>query len=254
MLPLFCVRLALGMLASLLLLDPATINPRFFRTHFLTALALGSLASLLIVSGGTAFPVALGVALALAFLGSAAWFIEGAPGGRALIVLTAAAMAWSLYPAPGSWREPLLTQARQSGLWWLADDVSAAILLGAALTAMLMGHSYLIAPTMTLSPLRRLLIALYIALLARAAVAGVSLWLWTGGQARLRLTEVAVLWLPLRWGLGLLLPGVLGGLAWQTTRLRNTQSSTGILYIVVVFVFLGELTAQLLFSETGYFL
>ena len=43
-------------------------------------------------------------------------------------------------------------------------------------------------------------------------------------------------------------------MAWRTTRLRNTQSSTGILYVMVVFVCVGELTAQLLLNETGYFL
>ena len=63
-----------------------------------------------------------------------------------------------------------------------------------------------------------------------------------------------MLWLPVRWVLGLLVPAVLGAMAWQTTKLRNTQSSTGILYIVVVFVFLGELMAQLLLKVTGYYL
>jgi hypothetical protein len=44
----------------------------------------------------------------------------------------------------------------------------------------------------------------------------------------------------------LLLPLVLGWMAWQTTRIRSTQSSTGILYVVVIFCFLGELTSLLL--------
>ena len=51
-------------------------------------------------------------------------------------------------------------------------------------------------------------------------------------------------------------PLVLGVMAWRcaTARLRNTQSATGILYIVVVFCFLGELTGQLLLGVTHYFL
>ena len=63
-----------------------------------------------------------------------------------------------------------------------------------------------------------------------------------------------MLWLPVRWGVGFVLPGVLTAMAWQTARLRNTQSATGILYIAVVFCFLGELTGQLLLSTTRYFL
>ncbi len=55
-----------------------------------------------------------------------------------------------------------------------------------------------------------------------------------------------LLWLPVRWLVGLLLPLVLTVMAWQTTRIRATQSSTGILYVVVIFCFLGELNSLLL--------
>ena len=37
MLALFCLRLAFGMLAALLLLSPSQINPRFYRTHYASA-------------------------------------------------------------------------------------------------------------------------------------------------------------------------------------------------------------------------
>jgi hypothetical protein len=40
-------------------------------------------------------------------------------------------------------------------------------------------------------------------------------------------------------------------MAWQTARIRSTQSATGILYVAVIFCFLGELTGQLLWSSTG---
>ena len=40
MLATFCVRLAVGLLAGLLLLSPKQLHPRFFRTHFLTVLGL----------------------------------------------------------------------------------------------------------------------------------------------------------------------------------------------------------------------
>jgi hypothetical protein len=50
----------------------------------------------------------------------------------------------------------------------------------------------------------------------------------------------------LRWLLGFLAPLGLDWMAWQTARIRSTQSATGILYVVVIFCFLGELTSQLL--------
>ena len=44
------------------------------------------------------------------------------------------------------------------------------------------------------------------------------------------------------------LAGVLGltAMTWQTLKIPNTQSATGILYVAVIFAFLGELTSQLL--------
>jgi hypothetical protein len=119
---------------------------------------------------------------------------------------------------------------------------------------MLMGHSYLLAPAMALTPLLRLIGLLFVSIAVRAGIAGASLWLfWTAGHSLTNVMEV-LLWLPVRWVLGLLLPLVLGVMAWKTARIRSTQSATGILYVVVIFCFLGELLSQLLCRLTGYFL
>jgi len=40
MLAIFCLRLATGMMGALLLFSPQLVNPRFYRTHFLTVLCL----------------------------------------------------------------------------------------------------------------------------------------------------------------------------------------------------------------------
>src|SRR5262245_30698814 len=99
MLPLFCLRLALGMLLVLLLLRPSLINPRVYRTHFLPVLGLGCLGlSLILTTRGGGAPPALYLALVLAFLGSVSWSAEGAPGGKTLIVLTLFALGATLVP------------------------------------------------------------------------------------------------------------------------------------------------------------
>jgi hypothetical protein len=246
MLPLFCLRLAAGLIASLLLLSPAQVNPRFYRTHFLIALGLAAVAlAFLWGAGGVGLLTALGVGMALAFGGSLVWSLEGAPAGRLLVGLTAAALVAALglaeYAARGN---------RALG-WVLADSLTSAALLGTATTAMLIGHSYLIAPAMSLTPLLRLLVVLLLATLARLGVAGAGLWFWTAGHSLFNLEDETVLWLPLRWGLGFVGPLVLGWMAWQTARMRSTQSATGILYVVVIFCFLGELTSQLLPRDSG---
>jgi hypothetical protein len=245
MLAVFSLRLAAGMVGCLLLLPPTLINPRFFRTHFLTALALACLA-LLWVRDTAEWPLLtlLGVAMGLAFVGSLVWGLEGAPGGRALIVLTTLTLAAGL-----GWME-WTTPDRAALAPLLLGDLTSAALLGSALTAMLLGHSYLIAPTMSLTPLMRLLAALAIAAVARLGVDAYALACWTSTHSLVSLNRDAVLWLPLRWLLGFLAPLGLDWMAWQTARIRSTQSATGILYVVVIFSFLGELTSQLL-RESG---
>lgn len=250
MLALFCLRLALGLIGSLVLLSPAQVNPRFYRTHFLTALGLAAVAAAVAGVIGSDRPLspwlwaALAGAMLLSLLGSATWSLEGAPGGRVLIALTALALAAALVGLEWAGEPPA------QPAWVLAGAATAAALLGAATTAMLMGHSYLIAPAMSIAPLMRLLAALAVAALLRTAVAAAGLWCWTAEHSLTNLNDVTV-FLPVRWGLGLVAPLVLTGMAWQTARIRSTQSATGILYVAVIFCFLGELTAQLLGTPPG---
>jgi hypothetical protein len=247
MLALFCLRLAVGLIGCLLLLPPAQINPRFYRTHFLTALGLGVVALAFSWDAVWGWPgLALGAGVVLSFLGSLSWSLEGSPGGRTSIVLAFLGFATAL----------TLTELRLvptvPGPWLLLGSFTSAALLGTSTTAMLMGHSYLIAPAMSLAPLLRLLAALGVAVVLRGAVAAVALGSWTEGHSLFNLGDETVLWLPLRWGLGLLAPLVLDWMAWQAARIRSTQSATGILYVVVIFCFLGELTSQLLLGSTGF--
>ncbi len=252
MLATFCLRLACGLIATLVLLSPTQVNPRFYRTHFLTALGLAAVAGVFVGDQGDFWPwLALGGAVLLALFGSIAWMLERAPGGTPLIFLTTVALALALgrlaYVA-GGFPSESATEASDFGCR-LADDFSSAALLGTATTAMLIGHSYLIAPAMSLTPLLRLLTAFFMCTTLRLLVAFAGLWYWTGEHSLVNLETI--LWLVPRWGLGLIGPLGLGWMAWETARIRSTQSATGILYVVVIFCFLGELTSQLLVARTG---
>jgi hypothetical protein len=249
MLPIFCLRLACGLIGSLVLLSPKQVNPRFYRTQFLTVLGLTALGLVFVrdlpgIEQGWLWFAVVG-ALVGAFLGSLSWTLNNAPAGRALIGITLLLLIAVLALAVDSGESP----SGEGSL--LANQLTSAALLGAATTAMLMGHSYLIAPSMSLTPLLRLCGAIFVATLLRGAVCGMALWSWTREHSLTTLDEVTLL-LPLRWGLGFVLPLVLGAMAWQTARIRSTQSATGILYVVVIFCFLGELISQVLMRFTGF--
>jgi hypothetical protein len=231
-------------MAGLILLSPAEVNSRFFRAQFW--IALGLVVAAAVLAGEFAHAavwVALGVSGTLAFAGSVVWALEGAPGGRLSIVATAIALAASLTLA--EWNR----SDAGSLPWRLIGDAASAALLGTAMTAMLLGHFYLIAPGMSVTPLLRLLTATTAAVALHVGVSALGLLSWTADHG---LTNSSILWwLPLRWGLGFAGPLVLLWMAWRTARIRSTQSATGILYVAVIFCFLGELTGQLLWSNTG---
>jgi hypothetical protein len=231
------------MIASLFVLSPRQVQPRFYRVHFLTALGLGLVAALMLGQRGPEGPplpwMLLSAIVVLPFLGSVIWSLDRACGRWAIIGLTTVVFVAAICLGD-----------KQAADWVLAGELSSALLLGSAMTAMLMGHSYLIAPLMSLSPLLRLLGLLGVAITLRAALAGVALWWWTGEHPLASLNEVTLL-LPVRWALGFAAPAVLAVMAWQTARIRSTQSATGILYVVVIFCFLGELMGLLLQGMTG---
>ena len=245
MLPDFCLRLAVGLLGCLLLLSPiqsarpksgtrALVSANFFRTMFLVALGL------CVGAGLWLWPeiprplfACLVTASILTLAGSVTWSLERSPGGVSLIVASLISLVAACY---------LRDETS------LLGGLSAAALLGGATGSMLLGHNYLISPTMSMTPLFRLLAALGIALVLRAGVDGFALLRWTSEHSMSNLKGDLALWLPVRWAVGIVAPAVLTWMAWQTARIRSTQSATGILYVVVIFCFLGELTGQLLRS------
>ncbi len=134
--------------------------------------------------------------------------------------------------------------------WWIALSVATSgLVLGLVFAAMLLGHWYLNAPGMELAPLRRLLAAAALAVAIQAVVSGSDLAAeMSVATERHRIagccssccagrSDCAACWRCL-W------------MAWQTLEIPNTQSATGILYVAVIGVFVGELTGLLLSAES----
>lgn len=186
-----------------------------------------------------------GLAIA-SYLGSVAWLYERPRIGQAFLVaitvggLLAACcgQAWQ----PGV---PLLATILRA-----ADLLTAGLLLGCVLTAMLLGHWYLNTPSMHLAPLKRLLMILLVVLALRILVCGSGLVLAAEKADSWGLRTWSLI--SFRWIAGFIGTSVFSLMTWQTLKIPNTQSATGILYAAVVLTFLGELVSQLLGVDMHY--
>jgi hypothetical protein len=245
----FAVRLVFG-LAVLLLFSPwRVVPPAFFRTHCQVMLGLLVLAALAMSRSAVAGPV-LGVVIGagvLAYLGSVAWGLGLPRVGVPVTAAVALAAGGVLASASGAAARALGTPAFALAA---SGRLASGFLLGSTLTAMLLGHYYLTAPAMSIAPLRRFVRCMAWALGARSLLAALALgFLLSGPGGSSGAASVAPLFLAIRWGMGVAGPVVATALAWKTVEIRSTQSATGILYIAMILVLFGELTAPLVLSR-----
>ena len=143
----------------------------------------------------------------------------------------------------------------------VAQALSASLYLGTAVVAMTLGHWYLVSRKLSFTPLRRLTIALALAWLLRAIVVAWTVSEQWGGWSALvedvgwtRFLLADGLFLMTRLVFGLLVPMVLILLTWRCVRIRSNQSATGILYVIVAFVLIGEILAKFFLLEDAHFL
>ena len=241
----FLLRLTFGLAVGMAITSPQKVYSGFYRNHLYVTLGLTTLAALVIPNQ---LIMAKGLSIAAAvfsFFGAAAWLYESKRLGQLL--------TWSVAVASLGAAELFISKAAtfvSPGITNPVAIVMSGLVLGLVFAAMLLGHWYLNAPGMELAPLRRLLIAAAIAVVAQMLVVGIGL----GAEATHR-TNVHVGWLlfvALRWSFGLFFVLGLLWMAWQTLKIPNTQSATGILYVAVIGVFIGELTGLLLSAESAF--
>jgi len=139
------------------------------------------------------------------------------------------------------------------GTTTLVSLALATLVLGAAMTALLLGHWYLVTPLLSAQSLKRVTEILLVGL-ALQAVLVVGTFVPLGGAAvaqrvgLLLSTYSFVFWF--RVVVGLVFPIVLGVLTWRSCRLRAMQTATGLLYIVLGCVLAGETAAKVLLTLT----
>src|SRR5262245_31814172 len=125
----------------------------------------------------------------------------------------------------------------------LVSFAAASAALGASMTGMLLGHWYLVAPTVSARPLIRLTLLMLIALVAQGAIL-----LWLAGGAELARFGPVVL---IRGAFGILFPLLMAGFVVYSCRIRAMRTATGILYLAVGCVLMGDVAAKVLYFLTA---
>ena len=163
------------------------------------------------------------------------------------------------------------------GVFTVASFFASTFALGGVLTAMWLGHWYLVTPALSERPLLFSTTVVLIALIAQVLFslgAGPATLFGSGTPSSTPATTVvtptpppagnnnsnvkpinapqiapldstAIGWIHIL--VGFIMPLILGGLSWKLVRDRSFQSATGMLYLVVVCTIAGEIMARGLF-------
>jgi protein NrfD len=139
----------------------------------------------------------------------------------------------------------------------IASFLSSAALLGGACTAMVLGHWYLIIPSMQVAHLQSLVKIHIASMVVRIVVVGAAVFVamvtWEPGLGpsfRAYVTSLNGIFFWQRVLFGLAGPALLSYLTWETAKIRSTQSATGILYVDFFTVVVGEVLAKYLLLAT----
>jgi len=139
----------------------------------------------------------------------------------------------------------------------VASFLSSAMLLGGACTAMILGHWYLVIPSLQVSHLQKIVkvhiasMVVRVAVVAAAVIVALASWpLGSGPSFRHYITSVDGIFFWQRVLFGLAGPAVLSYMTWETAKIRSTQSATGILYVDFFTVVVGEVLAKYLVLAT----
>ncbi|MBC7430008.1 MAG: hypothetical protein H7336_15445 [Bacteriovorax sp.] len=136
--------------------------------------------------------------------------------------------------------------------------VSASLLLGAITYSMLLGHWYLVVPKLSEQPLKVAAVLMWIILLVKIIWSSYSLYShydFFEEQTQLG-AGYAFNWmlLTMRVSFGYIVILGMSFFNWKLLKLRSIQSSTGILYAMTFFVFIGELVSTFIFFNYGLYI
>jgi len=273
---LFLAHLGVGIVLSLTVVS-GEAGIKFFRFNaglasvlLVVALAFGYNSSPDMVALATAPPaggaagaglVPVGLGLDLLVLATAAIVVYWATIGRMLTTVRPAIIGLSAVTGALALVAQALAltglRSLPTQVLTVASFLSSAALLGGACTAMVLGHWYLVIPSMQVSHLQSIVKVHILSMIVRVVVVTAAVFLaiaaWQPGlgpsfRAYILSSRGIFFWQRVLFGLAG--PALLSYLTWETAKIRSTQSATGILYVDFFTVVVGEVLAKYLLLAT----
>lgn len=271
----FLSQLAVGMLATVAVLPSGIVDRRFFKSisfwsFLFTAIALVvrqkstfSLPEIFGASSGGSDGVRLAAVILLALFGVLCLFLWGRIRFREVQVSQAELLLLSGIGIAGLIADSLLFRPGMGPAWAQnlllpLNFLSASLMLGGFLSGMIFGHHYLVNTDMP----RRLLVTmawvLVGVLVLRIGAVGTTLLLYkevirpgTDFLNVLVSFQGHGIFFWERILVGLFIPAIVVAMIYGTAKIGSNQSATGIMYVAIAFVFIGELAARYLFLLSG---
>jgi protein NrfD len=243
---LFLLEACSGTAFLLLFFPPRVLGPGFFTLHGSLATAFAVLA-IVVKPAGLSYGVAIAAAVILLLytLGTRAGL---AGAGRPVLAAGAICAGWDLA------RLALLAPRTPGSAWTVVGAVAGGLFFGSVLIIMNLGHWYLVSRALPFRLLARGAALFATLALFRTAYLGVALAAHAQSEAVQSLLSVEkdalfflfrVLW-------GIVGPLALSYFIWRTAEMKSNQAATGLLYVALVFVLIGELLSSYLTVATGF--
>src|SRR5262245_32361090 len=243
---LFLLEACSGTALLLLFFPPKVLGKGFFSLHGGLAAAFAGLALLVRPTG---LPIgwaaaAAGLLAAYTLAAHAGW------AGPGRILLAGGAVASTVSVA----RVALVAPAESGHAWTVVGAVAGGLFFGAVLLIMNLGHWYLVSRSLPFRLLARgaalfaglaLFRTLYLALAVASHPASEGLHSLVSLERDALFFLFRVLW-------GIVGPLALSYFIWRTAEMKSNQAATGLLYVALVFVLIGELLSSYLTVATGF--
>ena len=228
LLALFLIDVAAGLYLFLPLVGRRNAGVKFYRMILIIGAALAACAAIAhAMAGQRELAMADGAVVALSAL---VYFVLRYP--KRLVFRLSAALLGIAYLAAAILAYHAAVRPSHVA-WSIAGALASIALLGSVNLAMLLGHWYLVVRGMSIDPLKRLTIATLVAAILKIVVVATVLLVMQPAAMR-----DIFFWMRAGWGL--LGPVALYPMVWGTVKIRSTMAATGILYVDVVAVVIGE--------------